>query len=346
MVAWSHPFSCQLPLRKTPEAYSLASTKPAQGRIVCFSGTTSRDYALIISRHIGEMTKTLDGLDMNCRICGRTSAPGAKLCPDCRAARKRAFDATVTQPLLAGAGGRSRGASRLLKPSKSLSDASRRAARQAQAAKQAQTAKQAEVASAPLPGRTASQSKWPLAVAAVAIVLIAGAYVTQRFGAATKTAASTQPTTEQSVGDAPVATQVKSSESASAAARSAATPSPAGPISMEAPVFQPAPSTPAGTEAGKRPNTRARPAPPTAVATVPEPPPVVEPVAPPPPPPVVREAPRPDPWQQMNDALARCPRDDMSGRLMCEQRVRSQHCDGHWGQVPQCASVPYIDHGG
>ena len=41
---------------------------------------------------------------MKCRICASECPPGAKLCRDCAAARKRAFAATVTQPLLAAAG--------------------------------------------------------------------------------------------------------------------------------------------------------------------------------------------------------------------------------------------------
>src|SRR5271167_4340585 len=41
---------------------------------------------------------------MKCRICAIECPPGAKLCRDCAAARKRAFAATVTQPLLAAAG--------------------------------------------------------------------------------------------------------------------------------------------------------------------------------------------------------------------------------------------------
>src|SRR5215470_5001191 len=41
---------------------------------------------------------------MKCRICGTECPPGAKLCRDCAAARKRAFAATVTMPLLAAAG--------------------------------------------------------------------------------------------------------------------------------------------------------------------------------------------------------------------------------------------------
>ena len=69
------------------------------------------------------------------------------------------------------------------------------------------------------------------------------------------------------------------------------------------------------------------------------------PPSPPPPPPVVREAARPDRWQLMNEAIARCPRDDISSRVSCEQRLRAQYCEGHWGQVAQCASIPYSDHG-
>ena len=40
---------------------------------------------------------------MKCRICASECPPGAKLCRDCAAARKRAFAATVTQPLFAAA---------------------------------------------------------------------------------------------------------------------------------------------------------------------------------------------------------------------------------------------------
>jgi hypothetical protein len=180
-------------------------------------------------------------------------------------------------------------------------------------------------------------------------LLIAGAHLTQRFGATPGPAASIQSAPEQLARDAPIAAQVMSSARKNPAANptAAQTSSPAAPVVTENPLFRATPSTyPGGTEAPKRHNVRARPAPAVALAEAPELPPVVQSVAEPAPPPVVREAPRSDPWQQMNDALARCTRDDMSGRLMCEQRVRSQHCDGRWGQVPQCASIPYIEHGG
>ncbi|HVR94122.1 MAG TPA: hypothetical protein VHI75_09790, partial [Casimicrobiaceae bacterium] len=74
------------------------------------------------------------------------------------------------------------------------------------------------------------------------------------------------------------------------------------------------------------------------------PPPVIA-LAPPPPPPVVREAPRPDRWQLMTDAIARCPRLDIAGRFFCEQRLRAQYCEGYWGQVAHCASIPSNEHG-
>jgi hypothetical protein len=107
------------------------------------------------------------------------------------------------------------------------------------------------------------------------------------------------------------------------------------------------PSTaPAKTDAAARPNARPRPE--KAPITLPPPeslPPPVVAIVRPPPPPVVREAPRPDRWQRMNEAIARCPGQDISTRVSCEQRLRAQYCEGLWGQVAQCASIPYVDHG-
>ena len=66
---------------------------------------------------------------MSCQICGRRNVQGAKLCADCRAARKRAYDATITQPLLAmmGAGTVSRTLSRLRRSDSSPEVKARRA---------------------------------------------------------------------------------------------------------------------------------------------------------------------------------------------------------------------------
>src|SRR5439155_22200070 len=57
---------------------------------------------------------------MRCKICGRECPPGAKICRDSVAPRKRAFAVTVTLPLLATAGAPSvaepRFAPRLVRP--------------------------------------------------------------------------------------------------------------------------------------------------------------------------------------------------------------------------------------
>ena len=61
--------------------------------------------------------------------------------------------------------------------------------------------------------------------------------------------------------------------------------------------------------------------------------------------PQVREVPNPDPLQQMNESLARCAAGGFFDRILCDQRVRREYCDGRWGQVPQCRSGVPNDHG-
>jgi hypothetical protein len=76
-------------------------------------------------------------------------------------------------------------------------------------------------------------------------------------------------------------------------------------------------------------------------APVPEP----QPVAKAPAPPRLVEAPRADPWQALNEGLARCSREGLLDRIGCEQRLRSQYCGNSWGLVPQCPIGPATDHG-
>ena len=52
---------------------------------------------------------------------------------------------------------------------------------------------------------------------------------------------------------------------------------------------------------------------------------------------------RVDPWQQMSEAIGRCPAEFL-GRVVCEQKVRLQYCEGQWGKVPQCPGGPSADH--
>lgn len=275
---------------------------------------------------------------MKCLICGRFSLPGAKLCLDCKAARKRAFDATVTQPLLTAAGAaRGSAAPALLKPSQSVPDAARRAAKAALAAQA-----QSKIIATESPRRA---GRWPIIVGAMCIAVLAVGYFGHWFGAGKSATFAAVPVERPATQDSPTASSIvrASTPSATSVPASAAA---AAPAVINAPAVEP---TTAATkaDAGKRPNARSRPekAPAKLPPPDPPPPPQAVAVAPPPPPPVVREAPRLDRWQLMSDAIARCPRDDISGRVSCDQRLRAQYCEGHWGEVPHCASIPYTDHG-
>ena len=275
---------------------------------------------------------------MKCLICGRVTLPGAKLCLDCKAARKRAFDATVTQPLLAAAGAArdSTTTRRLLRPSQSVPDAARRAAKMALAARHS-----TNIATESPSRRT---GRWPIMVGAIGIAVLAVGTFGHWFGASQSDTSAAVPVERALMEDRPAASSIVRAAPPSAIAE------PAG-VAVAAPVAnnaQALETTTAATtaDAAKRPNVRLRPA--KAPVALPPPEPLPAPIiaVAPPPPSVVREAPTPDRWQLMSDAIARCPRDNFFSRVSCEQRLRLQYCDGHWGQVPQCASVPYTtDHG-
>jgi len=53
---------------------------------------------------------------------------------------------------------------------------------------------------------------------------------------------------------------------------------------------------------------------------------------------------RPHPWEVMHVSLARCS-GDLIARIVCDQRVRRHFCEGHWGEVPECASGVANEHG-
>ena len=53
---------------------------------------------------------------------------------------------------------------------------------------------------------------------------------------------------------------------------------------------------------------------------------------------------RPDPWRVMHVSLARCG-GDLFSRFVCDQRVRRRYCEGHWGEAPECASGVANEHG-
>ena len=262
---------------------------------------------------------------MSCLICGRTTVPGAKLCADCRSARKRAFAATVTQPLLAAAGAGSD--ARRLRPSQSVAATARRAAERALFVKPPR----ADPAKAP-----SRRVDLMLLGAAIGTILLVGAFAAHRLNVAKL------GSTQASEPSAPRADESR--------AVAAAQPTPLADLTARA-VAEMQAAVPAGAqsataEAPKRASARQR----TPPAEVPLPP--VEPVlttqalaVAPAAPAVVREAPRPDPLQVMNENLAQCANGDLFDRIVCDQRVRRQFCDGQWGKVPQCQSGVPNDHG-
>jgi hypothetical protein len=275
---------------------------------------------------------------MTCKICGRPSAAGAKLCPDCRAARKRAYDATITQPLLAltGAGTVSRTLSRLRRDTSPEAKA-RRAARKAQAA----APDRAVPAAIPVERRN---SKRPLLLTllaiGVALAAIAGWYMPSRApdqseSFAAPPAVPPAPTQDASDPGAGSGGSLPSAGTAPPAADLAPLPTI---VERELVPHSPAPAKP--------PASRRVSAPPkTAPSPPPDTPPEIEVVRAPPAP--VAAPPQParriDPWQQMAEAIGRCPSGFLD-HVLCEQRVRLQYCDGHWGQVAQCPGGPSVDH--
>ena len=273
---------------------------------------------------------------MSCQICGRRSEPGAKLCPDCRAARKRAYDATITQPLLAlaGAGTVSRTLARLRRSDSSPEAKARRAARKARAATQAAATATVPQATA-APARFSRSILWAVLAIGVVIAAVAGWHLPTRTpetpdGGATSSAIPTALP--------PPATDAEPAR-VNPPAATAPAPLPPLPTIVERELVPHAP-------AAVKPAAPRRPPPaPKTAAPPPEPPAEVDAVKaqPAPAPPATQPPARVDPWQQMSEAIARCPARFL-GRVVCEQKVRLQYCDGQWGKVPQCPGGPRADH--
>ncbi len=254
---------------------------------------------------------------MSCRICGRDCPPGVKICRDCAAARKRAFAQTVTLPLLAAVGAPSVGEPRFApkparRPAANDSTVERDAAR-------------AEPAALPL---TVVPRKFGV------LWLLAGVVVTT----AVVVVLSRTMGNAGHAGDEPAVTL------------------PAPAVAVPVPQLPPAvpEMAPVRTEsepppmkvAPHKPRKTAPPVetPPVVVAPPPTPEPAPVDRAPTPPQPAV-EAPRPDPWQALNEGLSRCASEGLFDRIACEQRLRVQYCGNSWGLVPQCPIGRTTDHG-
>jgi len=284
---------------------------------------------------------------MKCRICGCTTAPGTKLCKDCAAARKRAFAATVTQPLLLAAAGapsvtRPRFAPKPVKPKGSSAPVVKASAPSTDRGP-------SSPAISPLAPAPAAQRRTPAAVrrspsrrsgflwlflaviAGLVVLLLIGMFVARQG----REPGAGEPSDEVT------STPAAPAPATASEAHVQASPAPSGGLTADGLV----------TEAMPPPTVR-KARKPAALAEVkiqlpePEPAPVVEP--PPQPvaaPPRVVQPVRVDPLQKLNEALARCAREDLLDRMSCEQNARSQLCGDSWGQIPQCPIGRGNDHG-
>jgi len=263
---------------------------------------------------------------MKCLICGRRSLPGAKLCADCRAARKRAFAATVTQPLLMAAAG-SKG-QRLLRPSQSVAATVRRAAEQSLFVKPPPVAK-------PTVARF-RRADFVLLLAALGAMAVSGVYAAHRLHAPRNSDAPGPIAQPEGADRQAPPTGMSVAPTLTALKPSAAEPS-------AAPVTDAAPEHANKTDAARRPAARQRIA---VAASAPLQPlgrlAAVSPVAPA----VEAAAPSPpNPLEAINDGLVRCASGNFLDRGACDSRVRQQYCGGYWGRVPQCPIGIVSDHG-
>jgi hypothetical protein len=169
-------------------------------------------------------------------------------------------------------------------------------------------------------------------LAAVAAILIAGAYAAYRIPA-------TEP---DALAIASPPSDAGEHHVAMAAPPVPAAPQPKG-LEPETTKVLDAPMPAINAETPKRPSARPRPVQAPARAT----PPVAQRRAAAP----VREAAAqthkarpPDPRQTMQVALASCG-GDLIDRIACDQRVRRHYCQGQWGRTPECSSGVAKDHG-
>lgn len=267
---------------------------------------------------------------MKCKICGSECPPGARICRDCAAARKRAFAATVTQPLLAAAGMPSVSAPRFApKPARS---------RTSSLIAVPYEPRSPDAPPAALPLNVVPKSlgvHWLLIGVAIAttIVVLAVKIVSSGSHAGEDAATAVAATTVPAVAAAPAQAPVNEPADAHPAPESTA------PLkTTEAVLAEHAPE-----KTSRKSARRTEPVKPAAVAP-PAPEPALVARAPALPPRPV-EAPRADPWQAMNEGLSRCAREDFLTRGACEQRLRLQYCPNYWGSVPQCPIGPATDHG-
>jgi hypothetical protein len=259
---------------------------------------------------------------MRCRICGRECPPGSKICRDCASARKRAFAATVTLPLLAAVGAPSMGEPRFVpKPAR------QRAANETVAVRAQAPAEPPASPPAALPLNVVPRKPgaiWLLvAVIAGALLLLIVLRTIESVPRSDEPAAPTDSRAAPVLAvpslpaQAEIVPALPLAEAAAKVVTGKPKRKPPSHVDNSTPAVTPPPSAPESVPVARAPVPPAR----------------------------VVETPRPDPWQALNEGLSGCARQGLLDRMACEERLRAQYCGNSWGVVPQCPIGTATDHG-
>lgn len=274
---------------------------------------------------------------MKCMICGGQTLPGAKLCLPCRAALRRARDDTISEllPLPRRREAFAFSHSPDIGSPAPLAPVARRVSERAEGG----ASRSRRLSSAQLH-----------ATAVIAFVAAAGVltFIMTRELQRERASAGAPEVSVQTAAPNGVTPRVSPATMlGNARDESRPAPVPIEPELSDAPLPEP---TPVERKADRpvRAKAAAAKAPvlldPFPASMPPEPPVIITAPPPPPPaPPVVRALP-PDRAQLLAAGLAQCTGNFLS-RVGCEHRARAQHCEGQWGQIPQCPAGISNDHG-
>ena len=274
---------------------------------------------------------------VKCRICGRPSLRGSKLCDECVAAVKRARHVnTLTSEFVPQAG------PRRSSPVRAVRDSTR-----------SPSTRWSWMPTKPAAwGVLVAFTVFGAAVVGTAFLAVQEISDRSPKGRIPPSASEPSAARPNILPQAPDATSATGAPATLRAAteRLAAAPVEAPHAEASAPVVESLQVTPlpekhpprkAAMETRKKPSPRAVPAQTDsggeskATIAAPEPAEVAPPPAAAPAP-----APRaPDRWETMNAALAACSQETLLAGVMCTERVRYQFCEGFWGQVSQCRAA-------
>ena len=269
---------------------------------------------------------------MKCMICGGQTLPGAKLCLPCRAALRRARDDTISELLPL--------------PRRREAFAFSHSPDIGSPAPLAPVARRAEAGASRSRRLSSAQLHATAVIAFVAAAGVLTFIMTRELQRERVSAGVPEVSVQTATPDGVTPRVSPATMLGNARDESRPAPVPIDPQLSDAPLSEPAPVE-RKADRPVRAKAAAAKAPvlldPFPASMPPEPPVIITAPPPPPAPPVVRASP-PDRAQLLAAGLAQCTGSFLS-RVGCEHRARAQHCEGQWGQIPQCPAGISNDHG-